>query len=62
MGDRIYGATTDHAQNIRSALVDLMKIHHLGCRLTSVAWLLGRVKKLVKHFKRSHLLCDKQIL
>ena len=64
--ERIYGATTDNAQNIRNAIVDIMELHHLGCightlqlsinksfRLTSVARLLGRVKKLVEHFKRS---------
>ena len=74
--DRIYGATTDNAQNIRN---DITEFHHLGCightlqlsvnksfRLTPVAWLLGRVKKLAEHFKRStketYLLHDKQIL
>ena len=73
------GATTDNAQNIRNAIVGIMEIHHLGCightlqlsvnksfRLTLVARLLGRVKKLVEHFKRStketYLLRDKQIL
>ena len=77
--DRIYGATTDNAQNIRNAIIDIMELHHLGCightlqlsvnksfRLTSVARLLGRVKKLVEHFKRStketYALRDKQIL
>ena len=77
--ERIYGATTDNAQNIRNAIVDIMELHHLGCightlqlsidksfRLTSVAWLLGRVKKLIEHFKRctkeTSLLRDKQIL
>ena len=77
--ERIYGATTDNAQNIRNAIVDIMELHHLGCightlqlsvnksfRLTSVAWLLGQIKKLVEHFKRStretYLLRDKQIL
>ena len=77
--ERIYGATTDNAQNIRNAIVDIMELHHLGCightlqlsidksfRLTSVAWLLGRVKKLIEHFKRctkeTYLLRDKQIL
>ena len=77
--ERIYGATTDNTQNIRNAIVDIMELHHLGCightlqlsvnksfRLTSVARLLGRIKKLVEHFKRStketYLLCDKQIL
>ena len=77
--DRIYGATTDNAQNIRNAIVDVMELYHLGCightlqlsvnksfKLTPVARLLGRVKKLVEHFKRStketYLLRDKQIL
>ena len=77
--DRIYGATTDNAQNIRNAITDIMELHHLGCightlqlsvnksfRLISVARLLGRVKKLVEHFKRStketYALHDKQIL
>ena len=77
--ERIYGATTDNAQNIRNAIVDIMELHHLGCightlqlsvnksfRLTSVARPLGRIKKLVEHFKRStketYLLRDKQIL
>ena len=56
-----------------------MELHHLGSightlqlsinksfQFTSVVLLLGRVKKLVEHFKRStketYLLCDKQIL
>ena len=77
--DQIYGATTDNAQNIKNAIVDIMELHHLGCightlqlsvnksfQLSPVARLLGRVKKLVEHFKRStketYLLRDKQIL
>ena len=66
--ERIYGATTDNAQNIRNAIVGIMELHHLGCightlqlsinksfRLTSVARLLamGRIKRFVEHFKRS---------
>jgi len=56
-----------------------MHVHHLGCightlqlsvnesfQLTSVAKLLGRIEKLVEHFKQStketYLLHDKQIL
>ena len=29
--DIIYGATTDNAQNIRNAIVDIMELHHMGC-------------------------------
>jgi len=29
--DKIYGATTDNAQNIRNAIVDFMELYHLGC-------------------------------
>ena len=61
--DRTYGATTDNAQN---AIDDITELYHLDCivhalqfsfnklfYLTLAAQLLGRVKKWLKHFKRS---------
>ena len=63
--DKIYGATTDIAQNIRNAIVKILELHHLGCvghtlqlsvnksfKLSPVARFLGKVKKLAERFKR----------
>jgi len=63
--DKIYVGATD---NVRNAIVDIIKLHHLGCvghtlqlsvnKLNLVARLLGRVKKLFKRSTKD----EKQIL
>ena len=29
--EKLYGATTDNARNVRNAVVDIMQVVHLGC-------------------------------
>ena len=79
LSEKLYGATTDNARNIRNAVVDIMQVMHLGCVghtlqlsvhkafvLTPVARLIGKVKKLVEHFRKStketYALREKQAL
>ena len=64
--DKVHGFTTDNGQNVANAIVDHLNYLHLGCightlqlsvgkalGLSSVARVVGRVKKLVEHFRRS---------
>ena len=77
--DKVHGFTTDNGQNVANAVVDHLKYPHLGCightlqlsvgkalSLSSVARVVGRVQKLVEHFRRSskatYALREKQAL
>ena len=66
LSEKLYGAITDNARNVRNAVVDIMQVVHLGCVghtlqlsvskafvLTPVSRLVGKVKKLVEHFRKS---------
>ena len=63
---KVYGCTTDNASNITNAVVDHLHLIHLPCvghtlqlgvekglKVSQVARVLGRCKKLVEHFHKS---------
>ena len=64
---KVYGCTTDNASNITNTVVDHLHLIHLPCvghtlqldvekglKVSQVACVLGRCKKLVEHFTNQH--------
>ena len=78
ISEKVFTITTDNASNITNAVVKKLELPHLGCfghtlqlsigkafQLNQVARILGRVRKLVRHFhmstKEMYALREKQI-
>ncbi len=66
LSEKVYGFCTDNAQNIVNAVINNLQVLHLPCfghtlqlsvqkafNLTEIAVVLGKVRKLVGHFKKS---------
>ena len=66
--DKVVMVTTDNGQNIRNAITEELELSHLGCightlqlsigkalQIATVSRILGRVRKLLKHFHKSTL-------